>query len=701
MQSAHELVASALSLALSASPLDRRQGEEVLLASSQQPGHCARLLMCAIAEGSLDDSVRLLAATQLRGQVQRRWRGGGHGIPAEERPALKAMLVEQLRREEPSDSVALQLSLAIARVMRAEANVGEADVLQSFVHALRAQPQPPQALLALLHTAKELSTMRLPSQRALAARVAMGLLPEVEPAWAASLTAIAAAGASANPRALRGAALHTKVVRQLIDRLGDGGGDIMALFPRGPALCAIALDGVEAIHRLHSTAPEWDRLGSALGKLVGTLAQVLGNAEAFPWVRTLAVCEQCLLDEAQLRRSLSASAETAEGLQALERRQQHGSSLAARCAMLFADGVYHRAAGGSPLHSLVPALITLMQRSIEQLREWSAEPEALACTELLPPLSDEEGDDDDDDGFDCEDDYQDGSLDAEQDEDDGNMESGDGDGAAALNGYGRAARLQHAAENALVAILDASPSEASAALLAQLPNAACAAEEPLGAQLQRDAAYGALGLSPYHLQDVLNYTTVLAAVTGEVEAIGAAAAAGKSLALAAPLQARLCWLLPCWWAFGAGEDDENERACAATYALLVGALHSGADLAVALQAARSLGLVIDGLSDDDLRVFAPYASNAISALAHALNACNNDESVRWCLRLLNQLLRQLPVAWPQDGGGIMPQALSELWARAEGEKRDLILRDLRRIAVRCKNAGVAVGSSKTPAVSTR
>ena len=65
----------------------------------------------------------------------------------------------------------------------------------------------------------------------------------------------------------------------------------------------------------------------------------------------------------------------------------------------------------------------------------------------------------------------------------------------------RAARLQHAAENALVAILDASPSEASA-LLAQLPNA-CAAEEPLGAQLQRDAAYGALGLSPYHLQDVL------------------------------------------------------------------------------------------------------------------------------------------------------------------------------------------------------
>lgn len=692
LPSGHHVLATALSQALSASPTDRRAGEEVLWASSQQPGHCARLLACAIAsggDGRLDDSTRLCAATQLRGYVHRQWRGSGRGIAAEERPALRAKLIEQLGREEASDAIAMQLALSLARIMRFEANTGAADVLQSFVHALRTRPQPPQALLALLHTAKELSTMRLPAQRAFAARVAIGLLPEVEPTWIASLQAVAAAGAAATPHDLRGAALHTKVVRQLIERLDDARGsldgvDVASTCPSlahgATGLCGAALGSIEAVHATHCTTAAWDRLGSALGKLLGALTRVFGDADDFPWARTLSVCERCLLDESELRRTLSARAVmtgggAADGWAALDARQQHGSSLAARCAAVLTDGIFAGAAEGCALESLVPALLTLMQRSVEQLREWSAEPEALACSELLPPLEEveeeEELDAEDGEG-DEESPYGD-----EDGDDEGEGEEGNGS-AAALNSYGRAARLQCAAENALTAVLDARPDEASAALLAQLPASACAVDEPLGAQLQRDAAYCALGLCPYQLQESLGYSAVLAAATREAEALGAAAAAGATLPLAAPLQARLCWLLPCWWAFGSGEDEENERSCAASYALLVGALRSGADMAVALQAARSLGLMLRDLGESDLQLFLPLAPAALSALAAALGACTSDEAVRWCLRLIAQLLRQTPSAWPHAPD--VPAALQMLWARAEQEGRHLILRDLRRIA---------------------
>ena len=97
---------------------------------------------------------------------------------------------------------------------------------------------------------------------------------------------------------------------------------------------------------------------------------------------------------------------------------------------------------------------------------------------------DEDGDDDDDDGFGDDDD----------DDEPGDGDDDEGGGGAAANAYGRARRLQVAAENCLAALLDARPDEGAAALLALLPASASAAAEPLGAQLERDAAYAAVGL---------------------------------------------------------------------------------------------------------------------------------------------------------------------------------------------------------------
>ena len=679
MDAQDQALATALAAALSTDATARAAAESVLLASAEAAGHCGRLLRCSLLP-QLPDAARLLAATQLRGQIQRRWRGGGRGIPADERPALKAALAETILRDEPHEAVATQLALACARVMRAEANKGEADVLHAFLHALRRRPQPAQALLAVLHTAKEWSTMRLPAQRQLAARVAVALLPELEAPWAAAVDAVATAGADSAPHQLRLAALHTKVLRQLLERLADGGG---AEPVRAAALGDAALRGAAALHRLGGGAL-WDRLGSAFGKLLAALARL----EGFPWAAAVAVCERIVLDEAELRRALAAGATSAEGLARLEARQEHGSALAAHCAMLLQLRLDDVGDGrrSSSAERLAPALLTLMQRTVTQLHEWRADPEALACAELLPPL-DEEGsfaevllldgddDDDDDDGF--------GGDDEDEGGGDGDDEGGGGGGA---NAYGRARRLQVAAENCLAALLDARPDEGAAALLALLPASASAAAEALGAQLERDAAYAAVGLSAYHqLQSALPYTAVLAAATREAEAVGGAAAA--ALALAAPLQGRLCWLLASWWSFGSGGDgDDDAAACAGSYAVLVGVLRGGADLAAKLQAAHALLCCTSGLSDDDLRTFAPLAPDALAALAAALAAATDDEACRWLLRLTAQLVTQQPAAWRAHPRELLPAALESMWARAGRDGRQLLLRDLRAVAAICKRA---------------
>jgi len=74
-------------------------------------------------------------------------------------PELRAALIQRLTEPEPSERVGVQLALALARIMRSEANRGQAAVLEGFAEALRRSSLPGHALLALLHTGKERRSM--------------------------------------------------------------------------------------------------------------------------------------------------------------------------------------------------------------------------------------------------------------------------------------------------------------------------------------------------------------------------------------------------------------------------------------------------------------------------------------------------------------------------------------------------------------
>ena len=182
-------LAWALPAALSAAHGEREQAQGAIQACALLPGYCTRLLQLTAAF-ELGDSVRLLAATQLKNEILRRWCAGPRGIPEAERPVLREGLLARLATDEPCEQVGLQIGMTVARIMRSEANRGLGTVLQAFIDAmLQRQHLPPHALLALLHTAKELGTMRLPAQKLLAARVARLLLPSLSQQWSAELHA--------------------------------------------------------------------------------------------------------------------------------------------------------------------------------------------------------------------------------------------------------------------------------------------------------------------------------------------------------------------------------------------------------------------------------------------------------------------------------------------------------------------------------
>ena len=113
--------------------------------------------------------------------------------------------------------------------------------------------------------------------------------------------------------------------------------------------------------------------------------------------------------------------------------------------------------------------------------------------------------------------------------------------------------------------------------------------------------------------------------------------------------------------------------------MLVGVLRGGADLAAKLQAAHALLCCTSGLSDDDLRTFAPLAPDALAA-------ATDDEACRWLLRLTAQLVAQQPAAWRAHPRELLPAALESMWARAGRDGRQLLLRDLRAVAAICKRA---------------
>lgn len=227
--------------------------------------------------------------------------------------------------------------------------------------------------------------------------------------------------------------------------------------------------------------------------------------------------------------------------------------------------------------------------------------------------------------------------------------------------------------------------EAAPLLAQQLPTEPCTAAEPLPRQLRREASYAALGLCACQLQDTFGYGTLLAACLREANALATAAAPppppptpAAAPRLSGLLQARLCWLLSCWWAFGAaGDDEEDARATAASFHFLATMLHAGADAAARLQAAEVLRTLLDGADAEAAALFRPAAAAALGGLAAALRACEGDEAALRLLRLLRVMLRLLPGALDEAPQSGLREALGALWEAAQREQRLLLLRELR------------------------
>eukprot|EP00964_Phaeocystis_antarctica_P151564 scaffold119193_cov51-Phaeocystis_antarctica.AAC.1 len=226
--------------------------------------------------------------------------------------------------------------------------------------------------------------------------------------------------------------------------------------------------------------------------------------------------------------------------------------------------------------------------------------------------------------------------------------------------------------------------EAAPLLAQQLPTEPCTAAEPLQQQLRREASYAALGLCACQLQDTFGYGTLLAACLREANALATVAAptaAGTPPAaprLSGLLQARLCWLLSCWWAFGAaGDEEEDARATASSFGFLACMLHAGADAAARLQAAEVLRTLLDGADAETAALFRPAAAAALGGLAAALRACEGDEAALRLLRLLRVVLRLLPGALDEAPQSGLREALGALWEAAQREQRLLLLRELR------------------------
>ena len=214
-----------------------------------------------------------------------------------------------------------------------------------------------------------------------------------------------------------------------------------------------------------------------------------------------------------------------------------------------------------------------------------------------------------------------------------------------------------------------------ASLARAVPPSACTAADPLDAQIDREASYTALGLGGWQLQHHLSYAQLLTAILNEEAALKASAPPPM---LSGALQARLCWLVSCWWAFGSGGDPaEDERLCDASYSFLVRQL-AASDLAVRLQAAHVLSSLVRAAGREDVAQLVPHATQALVGLASILGACTADDGCLWTLRAMGAFLRR--VGLPAEArAGVVP-VLEAVWQRAEREQRGLLLRGMRAVA---------------------
>ena len=687
-----EVLAKGIGSALSASPHERQWGESILEASSVQPKHCERLLHL-VCSATVDNAVRLLAATQLKNEVLRHWSRSGR-IAHEERGPLRDALLTRLAHPEPHEGVGVQIALTIARIMRSETNCTESLVLRAFSTAMQ-QPREllPHALFALLYTCKELCAMRLPAQRRLGAEVARVLLSPTLSHWRSSLSSSLEAGApphsssapphSSSPRsALLLGILYTKIVRRLsqlaLNSRGEGADAewgstsqqalraAAAVQERCGARLAAGVDGAGGAGGVGGVA-ELGRLGGALGKLL----LALSDHPHFAWEGAVASAQETLFNEAATRTALldacvgggAAQAQSAQA--ALCAREEHCSSLPTHCAALLArfldaedsperQPLLRAWTAATPLPPLLAVLRTLAQRGTSELIEWEADPECYACEWLLPPLDDVAPDDDD---------FFDLTATAADDED-----------GSVPGGQSRVQRLKHSAERVFGILLELAPSEVGAALVnGLLPTHPCQPSESLRSRLERDASYVLLGLGASELSSHgVSFRNVL-----EVAGRDGGALASGAGPIAALIQARLCWLLSCWWAFGgSGVVEDDQSAGSEAYLLLTTIASGGKDLAARLQASQVLCSLLRASGPDELDTFAPLTPGLLSAIGASMATCESDEALLWLLETMREALASAPAALHAT---VLP-ALGALHAKAAHSRREVLLNRLQEVA---------------------
>ena len=752
---------SAFACCLSVDAAERRQGEEELgrLAAAGPAQFCTCLLgyleaSATSAESASPplDSARLLAATQLKNHIVRRWRG--RAMTAEQKEALRGALLRQLARPEPSEAVGSALATTVAVVMRSESNRADGTVLRSLSYALDLLPAPggaavpaagggggggrleAHALLALLHTAKELASMRLPAQRELGRQWAVALLPRLLPRWAASLDALsaelsAAAQPAAQSRAAGDALLLTKLTRRLLQLVASGGGEGGEPPPAGccsggsagggsagewsgaargewwPAVVVRSLEAADALRTACGAASAAappprlaDRFGAALGKLVrqasqagerageraGAAGAVGGAAGGGTALQAAAQgCTRTLLGEASERAAASSSGDGA----ARRWRERRCSAFCAQAAELLAElwslppshpalASWLSGGGGGEEQAsrLVGALLQLLERPLDEVEEWGADPEGAACACLMPPLeasAPAEPEEGGKGGAHLGEAAAAAEEEEEADADDDEAEAWAGGGGGES---GRAERLREGAERALSCLVALLPLQAGRALLRAMPASAAGACEQLPTALARDARYCALGLCASELQSHLSFRQVLSAAAAEAPPL-CRGEGGYPPPLRAVLQARLCWLLPSWWAFGSSGDEADDAAATLeAFTLLAALLDAAADVSAALHAAHALCSLLRHSALSDLAAMSPLVPRLSAGLAARLPLCRGDEAQLWLLAALRELLQSAPAAQPH--ASVWP-ALSALWERAAHQRRDLVVAELTRL----------------------
>ena len=412
---------------------------------------------------------------------------------------------------------------------------------------------------------------------------------------------------------------------------------------------------------------ELGRLGGALGKLL----LALSDHPHFAWEGAVACAQETLFNEAATRTALldacvgggAAQAQSAQA--ALCAREEHCSSLPTHCAALLArfldaedsperQPLLRAWTAATPLPPLLAVLRTLAQRGTSELIEWEADPECYACEWLLPPLDDVAPDDDD---------FFDLTATAADDED-----------GSVPGGQSRVQRLKHSAERVFGILLELAPSEVGAALVnGLLPTHPCQPSESLRSRLERDASYVLLGLGASELSSHgVSFRNVL-----EVAGRDGGALASGAGPIAALIQARLCWLLSCWWAFGgSGVVEDDQSAGSEAYLLLTTIASGGKDLAARLQASQVLCSLLRASGPDELDTFAPLTPGLLSAIGASMATCESDEALLWLLETMREALASAPAALHAT---VLP-ALGALHAKAAHSRREVLLNRLQEVA---------------------